>query len=337
MNNKVVLIILNWNGWKDTIECLESVYQIDYSNYDVVVVDNGSEDNSVQKIKDYCKGKILLESNFFEYDAENKPISINEYTINETENGIGVMTIKNGPSSEKLTLLLADKNYGFAEGNNIGIKYALNTLNPDYIFLLNNDTVVMKNFLSELIKVANLEDNIGIVGCKICYYDIPDKIWSSACKIGWWTGNLPDKDSKTVKGTDWVSGCGMLIKTKLMEEISLLDPELFFGWEDVDYCIRAHNANYKVIYNPNSVIWHKVSISRKKLYKNAFSPYYNRAKNRFIFLKVLKRYSSKYQQISQIIFFLIVYIPFICVIIPIYDLIIGNVHFYLANKLKNIN
>ena len=333
MDSRISIIILNWNGWEDTIECLESLYRINYSNFNIVVVDNASEDESIEKIRKYANGKIEVKSKFLKYDTENKPILMDEYTKKEVESHND--TIEKSSLNKKLILIKNDKNYGFAEGNNIGIKYSLNALNSDYIFLLNNDTVVKKNFLGELIRAANLEDSIGIVGCKICYYDDSNKIWSSDCKIGWWTGSLPTNDSKIVKETDWVSGCGILIKANLINEISLLDPELFFGWEDIDYCIRAKNANYKVIYNPNSIIWHKVSTSRKKLYENAFSPYYNRVKNRFLFLKILKRYSSKYQQITQFIFFLIVYAPVISLILPIYDLAIGIIHSYSDNKLKD--
>ena len=84
---RVSIIILNWNGWKDTIECLESIYQITYQNYDVIVVDNGSKDDSVQKIKEYCEGKIKVESKFFEYDPSNKPIYVLEYTREQAEKG----------------------------------------------------------------------------------------------------------------------------------------------------------------------------------------------------------------------------------------------------------
>ena len=55
---RVSIIILNWNGWKDTIECLESLYKINYPNYDVIVIDNDSKDGSIEKIKEYCNGKI---------------------------------------------------------------------------------------------------------------------------------------------------------------------------------------------------------------------------------------------------------------------------------------
>ena len=74
MNPNVAIIILNWNGWQDTVECLESLYQINYPNYDVIVIDNGSEDESLKKIREYCDGKFKIYSKFFEYDTKNKLI-----------------------------------------------------------------------------------------------------------------------------------------------------------------------------------------------------------------------------------------------------------------------
>lgn len=336
MNSKVSIIILNWNGWRDTIECLESLYKIDYQNFEIIIVDNASKDQSLEKIKKYLEGKREVHLKFFEYNGKNKPLLIKEYNKKNVENKENNKLSNSLPLNEKFIILIRnDANYGFAEGNNIGIKYSLKYSNPDYIFLLNNDTVVKKNFLDELIKVAQLENNIGIIGGKICYYDDPQKIWSSDCKIGWWTGNLSTKNSNTVQETDWVSGCGLLIKKELTNKISFLDSELFFGWEDIDYCIRAKNANYKVFYNPESIIWHKVSKSRTKHYKNIFSPYYNRFKARFQFLKVLKKYSSKYQQIFQLIFFLIIYTPLLLIILPIYELMIENSYLFLVKKLRN--
>ena len=88
---RVSIIILNWNGWRDTIECLESLYRITYPNYDVIVVDNGSRDDSVQKIKEYCEGKIEVNSKFFKYDPSNKPTKVFEedlivrFTRNSTQ------------------------------------------------------------------------------------------------------------------------------------------------------------------------------------------------------------------------------------------------------------
>ena len=117
MNPKVSIIILNWNGWKDTIECLESLYQISYPNYDVLVVDNGSEDESIEKIKEYAEGKAKVESKFFEYNPENKPIKIIEYTREDAEAGGGKeKEIMDLPSNRKLIIIKNEKNYGFAGG-----------------------------------------------------------------------------------------------------------------------------------------------------------------------------------------------------------------------------
>ena len=122
MNSNVSIIILNWNGWKDTIECLESLYQITYPNseaffvntlpqrdakgrYDVIVVDNGSMDESIEKIKEYCEGEIGVESKFFEYSGGNKPIKIIEYRRKEAEAGGGKeKEIANLPSNRKLII-----------------------------------------------------------------------------------------------------------------------------------------------------------------------------------------------------------------------------------------
>jgi len=143
----VAIIVLNWNGWQDTIECLESLYQISYPNYEIIVVDNGSKDESIENIKKYCEGKIKVKSKFFEYSNDNKQINIIEYTREQA----GTIEYKknkisNFPSNKKLTLIKNEKNFGFAEGNNIAIRYALKALNINYILLLNNDTIVEKNF-----------------------------------------------------------------------------------------------------------------------------------------------------------------------------------------------
>ena len=168
MNPKVSIITLNWNGWKDTIECLESLYQITYPNYDIIVVDNGSKDESTAKLEIYCEGEIKVESKFFEYSGENKPIKIIGYTREEAEAGGGKENEVAGlPSNRKLILIKNEKNYGFAEGNNSGMRYALKALNPEYVLLLNNDTVVDKEFLGVLVKAGMSYERIGICGAKL--------------------------------------------------------------------------------------------------------------------------------------------------------------------------
>ena len=108
----VAVIILNWNGSAETIECLESIYHIKHPNYNVIVVDNDSNDDSVEKIKGYCKGEIEVKSNFFQYTASNKPIKIFEYS----EMGFKIAQkdineINNIFSNKKIILIKNNENY----------------------------------------------------------------------------------------------------------------------------------------------------------------------------------------------------------------------------------
>ena len=311
MMPKVAIIILNWNGWKDTIECLESVYQITYPNYDVIVVDNGSKDDSVRKIKEYCEGKIKVKSKFFEYDPNNKPIYVLEYTREEAEKGGNFRREKyfsKLPSDRKLRLILNEKNYGFAEGNNIGIRYALKALNPDYILLLNNDTVVDRNFLTELVKVAESDERIGIAGPKIYYYGYrgrTDVINFAGGKLSIWRGQTSHIGIKEIdKGqydkireVDYVEGSCLLIKTNTLSKVGLLDPNYFVYWEENDLCIRCRRVGYRVIYVPKAKIWHKISSSSGKV---SFYRIYYLTRNRFLFMK---KYSTKAQLLLSLFYF----------------------------------
>lgn len=273
MDKKVAIIILNWNGWKDTIECLESVYQIDYPNYNVIVVDNNSEDESLNKIRKYCDGDINVESTFLDYNLKNKPIKVFEYENLEVsgkkklQKDENVQRYKNS-EFKSLFLIKNTENHGFAEGNNIGIRFALNTLNSDYIFILNNDTVVEKHFLSELVKTAESSDNIGIVGPSVYYYNLNNVISYIGSNINLLTGSMThphldevDTGLLTVEKMDCICGCSLLIKKIVIEDIGLLDPDFFLYYEDTDWCLRAKNKGYNLFYTPKAKIWHKLSRS----------------------------------------------------------------------------
>jgi len=305
---KVAIVILNWNGWEDTIECLESVYQITYPNYDVIVVDNGSEDESIEKIKDYVEGKIKVESRFFEYSNENKPIKIIEYTREEAEAGGGKEgEIANLPSNRRMIIIKNEKNYGFAEGNNIGVRYALKALNPDYVLLLNNDTAVDKEFLGELVKIAESDEKIGIGGPKIYYYDNPIRIWLAGGKLSWYPWslkrrhNIIDKGQfETISDVDFIPGTCMLIKKEVIVKIGLLPTEYFLQWEDIDYCIHARSKNFRCIYVPDSKIWHKVSASYHRSKLNYFQTEMG-IRNRILFW-------HKYLSNLQFLFYCLIFI-----------------------------
>jgi len=310
MNPKVAIIILNWNGWQDTIECLESLYQITYPNYEVIVVDNGSEDESIEKIREYCEGKIKAESKFFEYNPTNKPIKIVEYTREEAEDGGGKeKELENVPSNRKLILIKNEKNYGFAEGNNIAMRYALKALNPDYVLLLNNDTVVDREFLVELVKVAGSDESIGIVGPKIYYYDYDTRTdvinFAGADLVLWKCKQIrygrKERDAgqyNSVREVDMIEGSCGLINKKVLENVGFFNPEFFAYWEETDLCWRTRKRGYKLMVSPMSKLWHKKGVSDDKLMSPVFIYYFTR--NRFLFMK---RNASRLDNLKFLVYF----------------------------------
>jgi GT2 family glycosyltransferase len=218
--HKVSIIILNWNGLKDTMECLESLKKITYPSYEVIVVDNGSTGNDVK----------VLRERFGDY----------------------------------IRIIANDRNYGFAEGSNIGVRQALMDGAADML-LLNNDTIVDPDFLSELVNVAESDSRIGLAGPKIYFYHEPNRIWFAGGKISLFSAssnrgrNLIDKGQfDKVDYVDYISGSCMLIKKSVLESAGLLDPIYFFGIEDVDMSLRATEAGFANVFVPTAKIWHKV-------------------------------------------------------------------------------
>lgn len=259
---RVSIIILNWNGIEDTIECLESLRKISYPDYEVVVVDNGSIGNDADVLEDRHGGYIRL--------------------------------IRN------------DKNYGFAEGNNIALRWLLDNSKSVYYLLLNNDTVVAPDFLNELVRVAESDDRIGIVGPKQYRYGFSGKtnvILSAGGRISPWNPHIytligrQEEDAsqyQTVTEVAWVSGSALMLKRRIIDGLSLLDSGYFFGKEDIEYCLRARRHGFKVVYVPDSKIWHKGGSSRKRIRYRILllSP--------LLHLRLIKRNFSKAVLIYQI-------------------------------------
>jgi len=254
---KISIIILNWNGFLDTSECLKSVEQIEYSNYEIVVVDNGSSDGSTEKIRKQFPAVILL---------CNK------------------------------------ENLGFAEGNNVGIRFALKN-QADYILLLNNDTIVDSKILNSFLK--SIKNNLcaGVFGAKIYYFFEPNRIWfaggvwarrrANFLHLGMGEIDVPEKFNKTMS-VDYVCGCALFAKREVFDKCGLLDPRFFLMFEDADWCTSAREAGYNVIFVPEAKVWHKISVS----FGGTKSPYkaYFKVRNRLLFsfkhLKLWERIKS---------------------------------------------
>lgn len=157
------------------------------------------------------------------------------------------------------------ENLGFAGGNNVGIRYALEH-SADYVLLLNNDTFVKADFLENLVRTAEADGRTGIAGPKI-YAGLPGstRLWYAGGGVDWkgvktvHRGFQEEDEGKwnQTEDSDFVSGCAMLIKRSVLERIGLLDERYFLYYEDTDFCTRARKAGFRILYVPQATVYHK--------------------------------------------------------------------------------
>ena len=295
---KVAIIILNWNGWKDTIECLESVFRNTYPNYQVIVIDNGSTNSSIEKIKAWAEGKqkvLTPEATHPLYHLSHppikKPIPYIYYNREDAEKGGSFQKehilikkwkieknnkslFNNTTTYHPLILIQTGENLGFAGGNNIGIRYLLKKGYFNYIWLLNNDTVIDKDALAEMVKLEKSNKNVGMVGSKILYYDKPNIIQAlgGTEKITWKTAGKHICDFKKdqlkfnndfeIKG--YIYGTSLLVREEVVKIVGIFDENYFMLMEETDWCFRVLKKGWKLFCCGKSKIWHKVSSSTKK-------------------------------------------------------------------------
>jgi GT2 family glycosyltransferase len=238
----VAIIILTWNGRDMTLACLDSVSRIDYPSFRVIVVDNGSQDGTAGEV------------------ARLHP---------------------------EVTVIRHPENLGFSEGNNAGIRHAL-AAGFDYILLLNNDTAVHPAMLTELVAAAEPDPRIGITGPLIYFLEQPEVVWSAGNSLDWANGEVRrltvarGDGSHAPYETDYVTGCALCIKRRVIEDIGLMDARFFLYYEDVDWCCRARQRRYRIVVVPRAVMWHKVSGS---ISQEAPATAYYMARNQLLFLQ----------------------------------------------------
>ena len=240
----VCIVILNWNGWSDTLECVKSCRGLTWPNFRIVLVDNGSTNGSEEHLRRQLPDLEILQSG---------------------------------------------SNLGFAGGCNVGICYALNS-GADLVWLLNNDTVTDPEALTRLVEAMEGDTTAGIAGSKIYYHDDPSRIWFAGGI--WEKGRLRlrhrgahqlDKGQfDTICEMGSVSGCSLLISAAAIRDIGLMDESYFLYWEDVEWCARATEHHYRVLFVPESHVWHKISASAGQ---RSFSQYYYWTRNGFAFLR----------------------------------------------------
>lgn len=214
----VVSVILNTNRCDDTLACLASLRASSWPHHRPLVLDNASTDGSVEAIR------------------------------------------RSFPEAEVLGLTA---NLGYAGNNNVGIEAALLS-GADWVFVLNEDTVLAPDCLSRLIAAGERDPRIGIVGPMVYHHDEPTVIQSAGGQMSrWWDSfhagqNVPDAGQYTVaREVDWVSGCAILVRRAVIEQIGAIDARYFYFWEETEWCLRARGAGWKVVHVPDARLWHK--------------------------------------------------------------------------------
>jgi GT2 family glycosyltransferase len=220
---RVAVILVNWNGREVTLDCLRSLREVRYDDLDVIVVDNASSDGSVESIR------------------------------------------RDFPD---VHLMVMDRNLRFAGGNNAGIARAFER-GAAMVMLLNNDTTVDPDLVEALIARMNSDQRCGMVAPKIYYHGEPDMIWYAGGEISFWTGTMRhvgirERDygqHDLPMATQYATGCCILVKKEVIEQVGVLDESYFIYGEDADWCMRVRRAGYSVWYEPNGKVWHKLSVT----------------------------------------------------------------------------
>jgi GT2 family glycosyltransferase len=223
---KVFTVLLNWNGWQDTLQCVRSLQRVTYANHSIVVVDNGSEGDDVSILRRELRDRCHI--------------------------------IENG------------RNDGYCEGNNIGMRYAL-AQGADYILVLNNDTVVDRDFLSHLVAAAEADPEVGVVVPCIYLYDEPERAayprvidrWPLMMHVhlGPFFQFLKARRLKSATTIRLLDGCCFLMKRHVLEGTGLFDPDYFVIGGSGDLGKLAMGLGYRMVAVPEAVIWAKIARS----------------------------------------------------------------------------
>lgn len=251
MKEEVYIVLLNYNGALDTIECIQSLLQLNEQTlFKIVVVDNSES---------FANFKLLQQFTF----KQNIPTLIfvngDGYTYN----------------NEKIILIKSLQNKGFAAGNNLGIQFSLLQPNCTHIWLLNNDTTVSKNSLKELLAYHKKQPNT-ILGSKLLYYHKPNVIQAVGGKfntrfyisehIG--EGLPSDTSKEKLPIIDYPVGAAIFVSKQFIEKVGLLNENYFLYYEELDWVKKAQHFGFVADWCPTSIVYHKEGASIGSSYKN---------------------------------------------------------------------
>lgn len=285
----VCIIVLNWNGWRDTVECLESVAMLNYASYQVLIVDNGSTDHSPRHIKDWAAGTIeKIETKFPQWVYPLTPKPVHLIVTEDVQKPLM-------QEQKKATYFLIElkENIGFARGVNAAIDFALQNLQCEYFYLLNNDTVLQPTALSELISAFEKNPEIAAAQSTIYYYDQPEHIANAGGRIFPWGQTIYYKSiaDNEIKPITFINGCALCLPKGTIEKYGKLTEKFFFGEEDFEFSMRAKKFGLKLAAVSNSRVYHKIGVSSEKKWQNISQKVFISGLNRLI---DLKSYYPKY-------------------------------------------
>jgi len=270
---KVYIILLNWNSWRDTVECLESVLRSDYPDFQVIVCDNDSSDGSLERIREWADGGIPAPPSGNDLPASltvppvPKPVPFVEYGRCEAEAG-GDRRAADRP----LVLIRTGANLGFAGGCNVGLRYAMARDDFGYAWLLNNDTVAEPAALAAMVARMAETPGAGVCGSKLLYYDRPDTVQTlGGYRFNRWlamprplgqqrhSSEAVDAEAAELE-TGYVAGASMLVSREFLRRIGLMDERYFLFFEEMDWAVRSR-GRFSLVFAPRSIVYHKEGAS----------------------------------------------------------------------------
>jgi GT2 family glycosyltransferase len=267
----VYIVVLNWNGWRDTIECLESVLRQNYTNYLVIVLDNASSDDSIEHIQGWMDGWVLAAPAVVQ-DLQHlsappvaKPLP---YLICENVSELSF----SGVNVPRIALVKTGGNLGFAGGNNVALRWILKQqLESSYVWLLNNDTVIEPDCLTEMVQHLQEKEQTGKYTCGslVKFYQKPNIIQAlggarfnyhtatGSETLGRFLGDdTPINHAEVEASLDYITGCSWLIPADFLKTIGVMEDRYFLYYEEIDWIQRSKHT-YGITYAPKAIVYHK--------------------------------------------------------------------------------
>jgi GT2 family glycosyltransferase len=273
MTEKIAIVLVNWNGWRDVADCLDSVLASDPLSFHLYVVDNDSADSSVEQLRAWCDSPVSMP------DARPLP-GVSRYTDTCAGQPVLCRLIDDGcdvpalPEGCRVSIIRSGGNLGFAGGNNVGLRLALSE-GCDWFWLLNTDTAIRHDALSCLLARAQRGTDIGITGSTLVFYGDPEcvqavggaldesRVKPSHIGEGLRLKDVPRDPSELEAKMAYIVGASMLVPRAFLEQVGLMQDDYFLYYEELDWAMRAR-GRFKLAWAPDSIVWHKVGGSSTK-------------------------------------------------------------------------